>query len=151
MGALPLGGPAGLDRLLEAVALLRCQCHVILLSHGRAPGGVGRRSQVRNDPAFLDRIVADDCTIIHAYGDLLTKAQWMADKRSGATRWQLAQPSEIQVRVYGNTAVAHNHMNVNGRLRGVPFAGQTWQSSTFVKTQGRWRFVILHFTTIPKP
>jgi ketosteroid isomerase-like protein len=108
-------------------------------------------AQVRNDLAFLDRVVADDCTVIHANGDLLTKAQWMADKRSGATRWQLAQPSEIQVRVYGNTAVAHNHMTVNGRLRGVPFAGQTWQSSTFVKKQGRWRFVIIHFTTIPKP
>jgi ketosteroid isomerase-like protein len=108
-------------------------------------------AQVRNDLAFLDRVVADDCVIIHANGDLLTKAQWMADKRSGATRWQSLQPAEIQVRVYGNTAVANNRMTVNGRLRGAPFAGQTRQSSTFVKNQGRWRFVLIQFTTIPKP
>jgi ketosteroid isomerase-like protein len=108
-------------------------------------------AQVRNDLAFLDRVVADDFTIIHANGDLLTKAQWMADKRSGATRWQSLQPSQIQVRVYGNTAVANNRMTVNGRLRGAPFAGQTRQSSTFVKNQGRWRFVLIQFTTIPKP
>jgi ketosteroid isomerase-like protein len=108
-------------------------------------------AQVRNDLPFLDRVVADDCVIIHANGDLLTKAQWMADKRTGATRWQSLQPAEIQVRVYGKTAVAHNRMIVNGRLRGAPFAGQTRQSSAFVKDQGRWRFVLIQFTTIPKP
>jgi ketosteroid isomerase-like protein len=110
--------PSAADAEKNAVAQLIRDMHV---------------AQVRNDLAFLDRVVADDCVIIHANGDLVTKAQWMADKRSGATRWQLAQPSEIQVRVYGNAAVAHNRMTVNGRLRGAPFAGQTRQSSTFVK------------------
>jgi ketosteroid isomerase-like protein len=107
-------------------------------------------AQLRNDLAFLDRVTADDFAIIHANGDLLTKAEWLADKRSGATRWETLEPSEIQVRVYGNTAVAHNRMNVKGRLRGAPFAGQTRQSSTFVKDQGGWRFVLIHFTTIPQ-
>ena len=38
----------------------------------------------RNDLAYLDEAMADDFTIIHANGDLLTKEEWFADLRSGA-------------------------------------------------------------------
>ena len=36
----------------------------------------------RNDLAYLDAAMADDFTIIHANGDLLTKEEWFADLRS---------------------------------------------------------------------
>ena len=42
----------------------------------------------RNDLAYLDEAMADDFTIIHANGDLLTKEEWFADLRSGATSWE---------------------------------------------------------------
>src|SRR4029079_15813808 len=62
----------------------------------------------RNDLAYLDQAMAGDFTIIHANGDLLTKEEWFADLRSGATSWERPDVHDVESRVFGDLAVVHN-------------------------------------------
>jgi hypothetical protein len=43
-------------------------------------------------------VLADDFTIIHANGDLLTREEWFADLRSGATGWEQLDVHDIVAR-----------------------------------------------------
>src|SRR5215813_3478448 len=104
----------------------------------------------RNDLAHLDAAMVDDFTIIHANGHLLTKPQWFADLRSGTTDWD-RDVDDVEVRVFGDMAIVHNHQHVRGRLRGAPFEARTRSTNTLVREGGRWRFLSIHFTKNPEP
>jgi ketosteroid isomerase-like protein len=100
----------------------------------------------RNDLVYLDEAMADDFTIIHANGDLLTKKEWFADLRSGATSWELLDVHDVESRVFGDLAVVHNRQDVRGRLRSTPFEARTRSTNILVREGGRWRFLNIHFT-----
>ncbi|PYN90635.1 MAG: hypothetical protein DMD89_33235 [Candidatus Rokuibacteriota bacterium] len=104
-------------------------------------------AHLRNDLAYLDAAMADD--FIHANGDLLTKEEWFADKRSGATKWERLDVHDVEARVFGDLAVVHNRQHVRGRLRGALFETRTRSSNTLVREGGRWRFLNIQFTTNP--
>ena len=108
-------------------------------------------AHLRNDLSYLDAAMADDFTIIHANGDLLTKEEWFADKRSGATTWERLDVHDVEARVFGDLAVVHNRQHVRGRMRGAAFEARTRSSNTLVREGGRWRFLNIHFTTDPEP
>ena len=99
----------------------------------------------RNDLAYLDEAMADDFTIIHANGDLLTKEKWFADLRSGATSWERLDVHDVESRVFGDLAV-DNRQHVRGRLRSTPFEARTRSTNTLVREGGRWRLLNIHFT-----
>ena len=105
----------------------------------------------RNDLAYLEAAMADDFTIIHSNGDLLTKEEWFADLRSGATSWECMDVHDVETRVFGDLAVVHNRQHVRGRLRSTPFEARTRATNTLVREGGRWRFLNIHFTRIPEP
>lgn len=105
----------------------------------------------RKDLSYLDAVVADDFTIIHANGHLLTKEEWFADLRSGATSWERMDVHDVETRVFGDLAVVHNRQHVRGRLRSTPFEARTRATNTLVREGGRWRFLNIHFTRIPEP
>ena len=76
-----------------------------------------RDAHRRKDLSSLEAVVADDFTIIHANGDLLTKEEWFADLRSGATGWEQLDVHDIVAKVFGDVAVVLNRQHVRGRLR----------------------------------
>src|SRR5216683_982416 len=60
---------------------------------------------VRNDAAALDRMSSADYTVIDRWGNLVSKAQMVEGFKSGATKFESRELSDLNVRVYGNTAV----------------------------------------------
>src|SRR5216683_2095606 len=65
---------------------------------------------VRNDAAALDRMSSADYTVIDLRGELLNKTQIVDGFKSGAIKYDSRELSDLNVRVYGNTAV------VTGRI-----------------------------------
>ena len=63
------------------------------------------QAQVGADAAALDRLYADDFIGIGPSGTMRTKAQVIADFTSGDLKFQSITTDDVQVRVYGNTAV----------------------------------------------
>ncbi len=100
----------------------------------------------RNDAAALDRLYADDYTLVNESGDLTTKAPRLAAIRSGEMKFEAASFDEANVRLYGKTAVATYHATIKGQFKGQDIGGQLRVTTTLVKMKGRWQVVATQAT-----
>ncbi len=102
----------------------------------------------RNDADALDRIYADDYTLVNEYGVLGTKAPRIAAIKSGELKYESVGFDEVNVRMYGNTAVANYRVTSKGQSKGQAIGGQFRATSTYVNTKGRWQLVAAQVTRI---
>src|SRR5918993_1051304 len=70
------------------------------------------------DAAALERIWADDLTFVNSGGAVQTKAQRLADIRSGANKFDTLEPAEQTWRVYGDAAVTTTLSTIKGQYGG---------------------------------
>src|SRR5512147_3167375 len=63
------------------------------------------QAQIHADAAALDRIYAADFIGVGPSGTVRTKPQVISDFTSGALKFQSITTDDVEVRVYGNTAV----------------------------------------------
>jgi ketosteroid isomerase-like protein len=105
---------------------------------------------LRSDTAALDRMTSDDYTFINQRGDLLTKAQIQDGFRSGAIKFESRELSNLNVRVYGNTAVVTGRVTQKATENGKDTSGESRFTRTYVKEKGRWVSVANQNTPIAK-
>src|SRR5204863_2266693 len=73
----------------------------------RALEKLWNESRVRADVAALDRLLDDGWTVTHGDGTINTKAEYLADLKSGARKFfGDVKQDDFTVRVYGDTAIA---------------------------------------------
>ena len=103
---------------------------------------------LRNDTDTIARALADDFIEITARGTIRTKAQMVAESKSGEMRFDYRKIEEIRVRGYGNTAVVNVRVTRKGTYKGQEFSNQAWYTRVYVKDRGRWRAVVHQVTRI---
>jgi len=103
---------------------------------------------LRADTAALDRIYADDYTLVNESGVLMTKAPRLAAIKSGELKFESVVFDEVNVRLYGNTAVATYRVTSKGQFKGQAIGGQSRATSTYVKMKGRWQLVAAQVSRI---
>jgi len=103
---------------------------------------------VKVDLAFLDRILADDLTDTDDEGTVWTKAQDLANLKSGDYKCTSAVSADRQVRVYGDTAVVTGRNTNKAQYKGVDKSGQYRWTDTWIKRDGRWQCVATHGSKI---
>lgn len=103
------------------------------------------------DMAVLNRIYADDIVIINTRGNLLTKAQRLADFQSGDLKFLSFDQGGYTFHVYGNTVILNGRANsvvqFHGKVNQVP---RTF-TLTYVKSDGEWHLVAQNETLIDQP
>ena len=98
----------------------------------------------------LEKIWADDYVFVNASGDVLTKAQRLANAKSGATTLDSIKEEEsITVRVYQNSAVATSRVTIKGQYSGQPTSGQYRSTHVWVKAPAGWQLVSNQLTALP--
>ncbi len=102
----------------------------------------------RNDTAALDRIYADDWTFVSPFGALVTKEQRLAALRSGNLKYESVTRDEMNVRMYGKTAVALQ--TSKAQSGGQDASGQYRVTMVLVKKNGRWQIVAQQATRVPQ-
>lgn len=100
----------------------------------------------------LSALLADDLTYTHTTGQVENKEQFLAGIASGKLDYQSIQPSEVQVRVYGNAAntavmTGRAEMKVNAQGKDLAFAIRF--TSVWVKGEGGWRMAAWQSTRLP--
>jgi uncharacterized protein (TIGR02246 family) len=102
-----------------------------------------------SDAATLDRIFDDEFTFTNVNGEIHTKAELIADVRSGNLKYTSMNHSEIRVRVYENTAI------LTGRSSSTYIAdgkegGRTPRRymNVYIKKNGQWRLVARQETPV---
>lgn len=101
-----------------------------------------------NDDAVLDRIYADDYTLVNESGDLTTKAPRLAAIKSGELKFESVSFEDAKIRLYGNTAVATYRTMSKAQFKGQDIGGQFRVTVTLVKIKGRWQVVAAQVTRI---
>ena len=104
------------------------------------------QAQIGADATALDRIYADDFIGIGPSGTVRTKPQVISDFTSGNLKFQSITTDEVQVRVYGNTAVETGLSTMIGLDKGKAVPRDNRFTRVWVKQQGRWRLVANHYS-----
>jgi uncharacterized protein (TIGR02246 family) len=101
-----------------------------------------------NDTVALDRIYADDYTLVNMAGVVTTKAQRLAAIKSGELKYESVSVDEVNIRSYGDTAVVTDRATVKLQDKGQDLSGQYRVTLTFVKMKGAWQLVAAQNTRI---
>jgi ketosteroid isomerase-like protein len=109
------------------------------------------QAQLNSDIAALDRLLADDHIFTNPLGVVQTKAQRLAEIQSGSRKLELFSVTDVQVRVYGDTAVVTGRAMLKGQRQGQDISGQFRGIDVYVKKQGRWQVVAAQATRIAQP
>ena len=112
-----------------------------------------RTALVKGDTAALERIWADDYTFINASGVVLTKAERLANQKSGATKLGTIETDpDMKIRVYGgDVAIAISRVTIKGQYGGKATSGQFQASIVWVKLPSGWQLVCNQITPVTSP
>ena len=105
----------------------------------------GVKADLAGDPAFYQKVLAEDWTRGDSDGTYYTKAEMlklMADTKDIKTNSE--KLSELKVRVYGDTAVATYKDTYDILIKGEHRAHTIIATDTFVKMGNEWKQVASH-------
>jgi ketosteroid isomerase-like protein len=104
----------------------------------------------KRDVKALDEIWTADYTFVNPRGELLSKAQRIANIKSGTTEFQTMRPQKDRLHVQGNFAVEVGRIVVEGEYSGHESSGEYRYTTVWIKIQKRWRMLANQITLIAK-
>ena len=109
------------------------------------------KAVVDRDTPFLDRILSDGFVGWDYEGKRYTKADSKHDLSSGEWATTSIRVEDINVRLYGNTAVVTSQAIRKGEYKGQDNTGQFRWTKVYVKTGEQWQVVAQQSTRITAP
>jgi ketosteroid isomerase-like protein len=103
---------------------------------------------IHGDAAALERMTSDDYTFVTLRGETLGKSDIVRNFRSGAAKYQSRTISDLNIRVYGNSAVVTGRAVQKGAENGKDYSGDYWFTRVYVRQSGHWKTVALQTTLI---
>ena len=103
-------------------------------------------AELTGDVETLDALATDDFRLVGPVGFVLDKAQWINRYRSGdfsttALRW-----TDVDVREYGDSAIAIGTQNQEAAFQGSPSNGEFRITHVFVRDGTQWRIAGIHLS-----
>jgi ketosteroid isomerase-like protein len=107
------------------------------------------RAMRENDTAGIVRMLDKDWAVISTRGGLGEGPSIFPDGiRSGYLTRNTFELSDPRVRLYGNIAVVTTKIKTSGMFNGKPFDVKERQTDVLRWTDGRWKCVLTHETTL---
>jgi len=105
----------------------------------------------KRDFAALDKIWASDYAFVNPQGQLVTKAERMANLKSGATEFKAINPQRERLKVHGDMAVDIGRVTLEGtKYAGQESSGEYRYMNVWRKTGGQWQMLANQITLIKK-
>lgn len=102
---------------------------------------LAKEASLHRDADFSQRTLADDYVAITPLGQVTTKRDTVAARKSGQLRYQSIDVSDMVVRIYGDTAVVTARADVKGHQLGEDFSGPYRYTRVWVRRSGHWQAV----------
>ena len=93
---------------------------------------------LHRDAAFSERTLADDYVAITPLGQVISKADTIAARKTAQLRYEAIDISDMMVRLYGNTAIVTARAEVKGTELGEEFNGPYRFTRVWVRRNGHW-------------
>jgi ketosteroid isomerase-like protein len=100
------------------------------------------------DLSVFEQLLHPDYVIVQPGGNVENKAETMASLASDTRHWQVARSDEMELRVYGDTAVVTGRWTGKGQNGDEPFDYQARFLSVWVKENRQWCNVAFQSTPI---
>jgi ketosteroid isomerase-like protein len=100
-----------------------------------------RTAVIQNDVATVNRLLADDYLGINPNGTLETKADALAQRRSGTVKISAIEPDNVKVRIYGDTAVVTSRVDIVGHDGDRDISGRYHYTRVYNRRSGEWKIV----------
>jgi ketosteroid isomerase-like protein len=105
-------------------------------------------AQEQGDAAALESLLADDFKLVGPLGFVLDKQLWLEQYRSGALVTRSMQWDEVDVRDYGDAAIAIGRQIQQATYQGQPADGRFRVTQVAVRGDSGWVLAGLHFSPI---
>jgi hypothetical protein len=96
------------------------------------------------DFAAVDRLLADELTYTHSNAKRDNKAAYLEPFKSGRTRYQRLEQSEMSIRLYGETAVMTGRMLSLALVAGAESRTDLRFTSVWIFRDARWQMAAWH-------
>jgi hypothetical protein len=106
-------------------------------------------AQIHGNKAELQRLVADDYTLVNSSGRVQNKAELIADYTAPGYKiepFEILQPVE---KVWSDGAVMGGVVNLRGTDGGKPFAVTLRFADIWAKRSGKWQVIYTHVSKPP--
>jgi len=141
-----------------------------LLALGLALSVVGLRAQEQSDAAtvralemkwtasykernidILSSLLADDFVITIEDGSVYSKTGYISHSADPSVHVQVAELSDLKVRLHGVTAVVTGAYHERGESNGKPYEYHDRFTDVWIKSAGKWQVISSHYSVPFKP
>jgi len=134
-----------------------------LLALGLALSVVGLRAQEQSDAAtvralemkrnidILSSLLADDFVITIEDGSVYSKTGYISHSADSSVHVQVAELSDLKVRLHGVTAVVTGAYHERGESNGKPYEYHDRFTDVWIKSAGKWQVISSHYSVPFKP
>jgi len=102
----------------------------------------------KKDADKLDHILASDWAMVTPTGKIVSKSEALNDLKSGAEHYDSVTLGDMNVRVFGHTAVVRGSSEENSQYNGRNTSGHYIFNDVFVKRDGNWKAVSTQLTRV---
>lgn len=106
-------------------------------------------AMVRADWAALDAVLAEDLTYVHSTARLESKAEHVANLRTGKPHYRGAAPRDRRVRVHGGVGVVNGVSEMHVERDGKEQRFTVRYLAVYTKSGDRWRMIAWQSTRQP--
>ena len=103
---------------------------------------------IHRDRSALERLLAQEWTVTHADGRLLTREDVLRDLETGANRLLEGAVDDLRFRVYEDFAVVTGRTRARGEYKARPYDVKLRFSDVLVRRDGRWQVISSHASRI---
>ena len=100
------------------------------------------------DAVWFERNLADDYTLITPGGSMRSKRDVIRELSTPGLKMDPYEPSEVSVRLYGESAVVTGRMLQRFTLGGVRYANDLRYTDVYVRRKARWVLVSGHTSLV---
>ncbi|MBI1762926.1 MAG: nuclear transport factor 2 family protein [Acidobacteria bacterium] len=109
------------------------------------------KAWLQQDAAAFEKLLADDAVLTDETGKASSKAEVIANAKSGAVKFEVGHSDDVKIHVYGNTVVTSGRWTEKSTNKGKPVNGTMQGTTVYVKRNGAWQVVADHVTLIKAP
>lgn len=96
---------------------------------------------------ILSTLLADDFVITIEDGSVYSKAGYITHSADSSVRVQVAELSDLKVRMHGETAIVTGAYHEKGESNGKPYEYHDRLTDVWMKIGGRWQVVASQYST----
>ena len=100
---------------------------------------------------ILSSLLADDFVITIEDGSIFSKPGYISHSADPSVRVQVAELSDLKVRMHGATAVVTGAYHEKGESNGKPYEYRDRLTDVWMKSGASWRVVASHYSVPFKP